>query len=46
VAVHAKLDAIADGLADLMAPSRSAGDDELARDASDLREAVGVEHPT
>jgi low affinity Fe/Cu permease len=46
VAVHAKLDAIADGLADLMAPSRSARDDELAQDASDLRQAVGVEHPT
>ena len=44
-AVHAKLDAIADGLADLMGPGEGT-DDELARDASDLRRAVGIEHPT
>jgi Low affinity iron permease len=46
VAVHAKLDAIADGLADLMAPGGSTDDDELAQDASDLRQAVGIEHPS
>jgi low affinity Fe/Cu permease len=44
-AVHQKLDAIADGLADLMSPRRST-DDELEEDESGLRRAIGVERPT
>jgi low affinity Fe/Cu permease len=44
-AVHAKLDALADGLADLMEHS-SAEEDELRPHIDDLREAVGIEHPT
>jgi low affinity Fe/Cu permease len=42
-AVHNKLDALADGLADLMA-HMSSDDDELHDDIVDLREAVGIEH--
>jgi low affinity Fe/Cu permease len=44
-AVHEKLDAIADGLADLLNPHRTA-DEELEQDERDLRRAVGVERPT
>jgi low affinity Fe/Cu permease len=45
VAVHAKLDAIADGLADMM---RQLGDSDgrLTRDEDELREAVGLERPS
>ncbi len=43
-AVHQKLDAIADGLADLLGPHAGAG--ERAEDATDLRQAVGIERPT
>ena len=44
LAVHAKLDALAGGLADLM--EHGAGDDdELRRHIADLRHAVGIEHP-
>jgi low affinity Fe/Cu permease len=42
-AMHNKLDALADGLADLMA-HMSSDDDELHDDIVDLREAVGIEH--
>jgi low affinity Fe/Cu permease len=44
-AMHAKLDALADGLADLMA---HAGGDAgaLDDDIRELRQAVGLEHPT
>jgi low affinity Fe/Cu permease len=41
-AVHAKLDAIADGVADLMHHVSDA-DDELRRDMADLRRTVGIE---
>ena len=44
-AVHKKLDALADGLADLM-EHVSSEDDELRRDMADLRDTVGVEHPS
>ncbi len=43
-AVHDKLDAIADGLADLM-EHISGSDDELRRDMRELRDTVGIEHP-
>jgi low affinity Fe/Cu permease len=43
-AVHAKLDAIADGLADLMGQV-SVPDGELADDMRDLRATVGIEQP-
>jgi uncharacterized membrane protein len=43
-AVHQKLDAIADGLADLMGHISNA-DGELRQDAHELRAAVGSEHP-
>jgi hypothetical protein len=42
-AVHAKLDALADGLADLMEHLSDAG--ELDRDMRELRAAVGLESP-
>jgi low affinity Fe/Cu permease len=42
-AFNQKLDALADGLADLM---EHVGATELERDIADLREAVGVEKPT
>lgn len=43
-AVHAKLDALADGLADLM--EHTAPDDPgLQRDMHELRAAIGLEHP-
>ncbi len=42
-AIHRKLNAIADGLADLM-ESHSGDDDSLVRDTAELREAVGLEH--
>ncbi len=43
-AVHQKLDAIADGLADLM--DHIADEDaELRKDMTDLRKSVGVENP-
>lgn len=43
-AVHAKLDALADGLADLM--EHTAPDDAgLQEDMQDLRHAVGLERP-
>ena len=41
-AVHQKLDALADGLADLMEHSSGGGDD-LRRHIADLRQAVGIE---
>jgi low affinity Fe/Cu permease len=44
-AVHAKLDAIADGLADLMS-THGRTDNKLDRDESELRKAVGIERPT
>ena len=43
--VHAKLDAVADGLADLMEhflPSGADRDDDLRRDVADLKRAVGL----
>ena len=43
VAVHEKLDALADGLADLM-EHVSSDDDELREDMHDLRQAIGAEH--
>jgi low affinity Fe/Cu permease len=42
-AVQRKLDAIADGLADLMTHIATDADQELARDVRDLRECVGLE---
>jgi hypothetical protein len=45
VAIHQKLDALADGLADLM-KHLSSDDDDLRGDLVELREAVGIEHPT
>jgi len=42
-AVHDKLNAIADGLADLMAAHARAGDDNLDIDIRELRDAVGLE---
>jgi low affinity Fe/Cu permease len=42
-AFNQKLDALADGLADLM---EHVGATELERDIADLRESVGVEKPT
>jgi low affinity Fe/Cu permease len=42
VAVHQKLDALADGLADLMGHV-SAEDDQLRHDMADLRRSVGIE---
>jgi low affinity Fe/Cu permease len=44
VAMHAKLDAIADGLADFMEHS-GPGDAELQNDMRELRAAVGIERP-
>jgi low affinity Fe/Cu permease len=44
-AVHAKLDALADGLADLMS-SVADENEELREDEQDLRHAVGLEHPS
>ena len=43
-AMHAKLDALADGLADLMTHSDSE-DRRLARDIDDLRASIGSEKP-
>lgn len=43
-AVHFKLDALADGLADLM-EHVSSEDDELRHDMDELRRAVGIEDP-
>jgi low affinity Fe/Cu permease len=43
-AVHEKLDALADGLADLMEHS-SNNDKELDGHVRELRHAVGIEHP-
>ena len=45
LAMHEKLDALADGLADLM-EHLSQDDDGLRADMTELRDAVGVEHPT
>ena len=42
-AVQRKLDAIADGLADLMTHVADTHDPELAHDVRDLRETVGLE---
>jgi low affinity Fe/Cu permease len=42
--MHAKLDAIADGLADLMTHVDS-GDQRLAQDIADLRGTIGAEKP-
>jgi low affinity Fe/Cu permease len=44
VAVHEKLNALADGLADLMEHVAS-DKDALSGDISDLRDAVGIEQP-
>jgi low affinity Fe/Cu permease len=41
-ALHQKLDALADGLADLM-DHMAGDDDDLRRDMSELRAAVGIE---
>jgi low affinity Fe/Cu permease len=43
-AVHQKLDALADGLADLM-EHIAEEDGQLRRDMDDLRRSVGVERP-
>ncbi len=43
-AVHHKLDALADGLADLM-EHVAPGNDDLQADMRDLRSAVGLEKP-
>ena len=42
-AIHRKLNAIADGLADLMEAHQDY-DDTLRADIAELREAVGIEH--
>ncbi len=42
-AIHRKLNAIADGLADLMEAHQGTGD-TLERDIDELRQAVGLEH--
>ena len=42
-AVQQKLNAIADGLADLMAAHKSAGGKDLSGDIKELRDAVGLE---
>jgi hypothetical protein len=44
-AMHAKLDALADGLADLMAHAGGEGG-ALDDDIRELRQAVGLERPT
>jgi low affinity Fe/Cu permease len=46
VAVHAKLDAIADGLADLMGELADDSNERLAGDEDELRDAVGIERPS
>jgi hypothetical protein len=43
-AVHHKLDALADGLADLMEHQLGGDTGDLERDIQDLKEAVGLEH--
>jgi hypothetical protein len=44
IAMHRKLDALADGLADFM--EHAAPDDaDLQADMQDLRAAIGLEHP-
>jgi low affinity Fe/Cu permease len=45
-ALHDKLDALAEGLADLMEHTSGDRDRELARDVDELREAVGIEQRT
>ena len=45
VALHRKLDALADGLADLMERVSGPDDDDVDRDVVDLRQAVGLEQP-
>jgi len=42
-AVQQKLNAIADGLADLMAAQKKAGGGDLSKDIKELRAAVGLE---
>jgi len=42
-AVQVKLDALADGLADLMVAVGADGNDKLERDVRDLRDSVGLE---
>ena len=42
-AIHHKLDALADGLADLMEHQLSGDAADLARDIADLKECVGLE---
>jgi len=44
VAMHRKLDALADGLADFMEHA-APNDTELQADMRDLRAAIGLEHP-
>jgi len=44
-AVHQKLDALADGLADVMEHTSTQGD-TLRNDITELRKAVGTEQPT
>ena len=44
-AVHTKLDALADGLADLM-EHQATGKDGLRGDIAELRQAVGAEKPS
>lgn len=42
-AIHHKLDALADGLADLMEHQLNPDEADLAGDIADLKEAVGLE---
>lgn len=43
LAMHRKLDAIADGLADLMQQTSEAGGRDVAEDVTELRQAAGIE---
>lgn len=45
-ALQEKLNAIADGLADLMEAQAAHGDEDLRRDLQELRDAVGLEQRT
>lgn len=41
--MHRKLDAIADGLADLMQQTSEAGGRDVEHDVAELRQAAGIE---
>jgi low affinity Fe/Cu permease len=43
LAIHRKLDAISDGLADLMQQTSEASGQDVERDIAELREAAGIE---